>query len=65
MQAPERPITWRCGHRYPSVVDTTKEGGKRARCLGCGTIGPSRADAAGAMRALRDHGRTAKQVVEA
>jgi hypothetical protein len=34
MQASERPITWRCGHRYPSVVDTTKEGGQACPVLG-------------------------------
>jgi hypothetical protein len=47
-----KAATWRCGHLYPVVVEPI-EGGKRARCLGCGEGGPVRADARSALRALK------------
>lgn len=49
----ERPATtWRCRHLYPISVEGVGRG-KRARCLGCGEVGPVRAEVAGAMWALR------------
>ena len=56
MEIPERPTGWRCGHFYPAMVEATGDGNRRARCLGCGKAGPTRAGAAEAMRALRDEG---------
>ena len=51
----ERTI-WGCDHHRPIVVERA-EGGKRARCLSCGTSGPVRPDAEQAMLALgRRHG---------
>jgi hypothetical protein len=55
-------ISWRCGHHYPIVVETTEGGKKRARCLGCEQAGPVRVDAPGAMRALKDEARYAQEV---
>jgi hypothetical protein len=47
----------RCGHRrYPVVVGRV-EGGRTARCLGCGCSGPVRPSAAWALAALRDEPR--------
>ena len=58
MQIQEKStITWRCGHYYPIVVETTEGGNKRARCLGCEQAGPVRVDAPGAMRALKEAAR--------
>jgi hypothetical protein len=48
-----KPLRWRCGHLYPALVSTTKEGGRRARCLNCGALGPVRPSLAEATRALR------------
>ncbi len=45
--AREKPRIWGCAHPYPIVVERA-EGGRRARCLGCGTSGPARAGDAGA-----------------
>jgi hypothetical protein len=45
-----------CAHPYPIVVERA-EGGRRARCPGCGTSGPARADAEQAMLALRAEAR--------
>jgi hypothetical protein len=50
--ARERPTPWGCAHHYPIVVDGAV-GGRRAKCLGCGSSGPTRADAGQAMLALR------------
>ena len=47
---------WGCDHHGPILVEGA-EGGKRARCLGCGTSGPVRADAEEAMLALRAEAR--------
>ena len=52
----EKPTIWGCAHPYPIVVEMA-EGGRRARCLGCGTSGPARADAEQAMRALKAEAR--------
>jgi hypothetical protein len=52
----ERPAAWRCRHLYPISVEGAG-GAKRARCLGCGEVGPVRAEVAGAMWALRDEAR--------
>jgi hypothetical protein len=54
--AREKPTTWGCAHPYPIVVERA-EGGRRARCLSCGTSGPARADAEQAMLALRAEAR--------
>ncbi len=43
----------RCAHPCPIEVSGTATDNKRARCLSCGATGPERADAAGAVRALR------------
>jgi hypothetical protein len=44
----------RCLHdRYPVVVEPV-EGGRVARCLGCGRLGPVRPSSAGALAALRN-----------
>jgi len=45
---------WRCRHLYPALVVTGPEGERRARCLRCGMLGPSRTDLAKALRALRE-----------
>jgi hypothetical protein len=50
--AREKPTSWGCVHRYPILVERVG-GVMRARCLGCGTSGPVRADAERAMLALR------------
>ena len=56
---------WRCRHDYPVVVESV-EGGKRARCLGCGQAGPPVGpDAQGAMRALQDEGRDREEALRA
>jgi hypothetical protein len=60
MQTLGGPATWRCGHLYPIVVSDAEGGKKRARCLGCETIGPLRAGAPEAMRALREEGKNRK-----
>ena len=57
----EKPTIWGCAHPYPIVVEMA-EGGRRARCLGCGTSGPARADAEQAMRALKAEARYGKKL---
>jgi hypothetical protein len=52
----DKPTIWGCAHPYPIVVERV-EGGRQARCLGCGTNGPARADAEQAMLALRAEAR--------
>lgn len=47
----EQPVR-RCTHLYPVQVFVTEEL-RRARCLGCGMVGPASGSLAGAMRALR------------
>jgi len=49
-----KSTSWRCRHLYPVVVVIGPEDERRARCLGCGTLGPSRTDLAKALRALRE-----------
>lgn len=39
-----KPPAWRCRHNYPILVESV-QGGKRARCLGCGQAGPVGPDA--------------------
>ena len=56
METREKPVAWRCGHRYPIVVEGTGVG-KRARCLACKDLGPVRPDAVGALLALREEAR--------
>jgi hypothetical protein len=45
---------WRCRHLYPVLIVVGTEGERRARCLGCGMLGPSSSDVATALRALRE-----------
>ena len=40
-----------CNHRYPISAESEEEG-YRARCLGCGAVGPLRKDARDAHKAL-------------
>ena len=47
-----KPETWRCDHRYPVLVERAG-GAERARCLGCGAVGPPRSGSEQAMVALR------------
>jgi hypothetical protein len=54
--AQEKPTIWGCDHIYPILVERV-EGGRRARCLRCGTGGPVRAAAEQALRALRAEAR--------
>ncbi len=49
-----RSANWRCRHLYPAWVTTGAENQRRARCLGCGELGPPRTDLSKALRALRD-----------
>ena len=56
METREKPVSWRCGHQYPIVVEGTG-GGKRAQCLACGEVGPVWPDAVGAMLALKTEAR--------
>ncbi|HEV2743060.1 MAG TPA: hypothetical protein VGV91_07900 [Rubrobacter sp.] len=55
--AREKPETWRCDHHYPIVVEKAGGRSRRARCLGCGALGPDREDVEHAMLALRDQAR--------
>jgi hypothetical protein len=48
-----RSTSWRCGHLYPVQIVIGPEGERRARCLGCGTLGPSSSDMVTALRALK------------
>jgi hypothetical protein len=59
--ARERPTPWGCAHHYPIVVDGAV-GGRRAKCLGCGSSGPTRADAEQAMLALRAEARYGRRL---
>jgi hypothetical protein len=59
-----KPMAWRCRHKYPIVVESV-EGGKRARCLGCGQAGPVWPDAQEAMLALRAEGRDREEALRA
>ncbi len=59
--AREKPEIWRCDHRYPILVE--KAGGaERARCLGCGAVGPERTGAEQAMLALRAEARAGRRL---
>jgi hypothetical protein len=49
-----KSVSWQCRHLYPVLMVTGPEGERRARCLGCGVLGPSRSDLATALRALRN-----------
>ncbi len=51
--ARETPNAWRCKHHYPIVVESTGAE-KRARCMGCGWLGPVREGSKEAMLALRE-----------
>jgi hypothetical protein len=53
----ERPADdGRCGHRCYPIEAIPVDGGRVARCLGCGLCGPVRASAIEALAALRDRG---------
>jgi hypothetical protein len=54
--AREKPTIWGCDHHFPIEV-TSVGGGRRARCLGCGSCGPVQADSEQAMLVLRDEAR--------
>ena len=63
--ARQKPDVWGCEHRYPIEVAPTGNGEQqRARCLGCGVLGPERENVEQAMLALRDQARY-KQSLEA
>jgi hypothetical protein len=49
-----KSVNWKCRHLYPILIVTGPEGERRARCLGCGMLGPSRTGLATARRALRE-----------
>lgn len=49
-----KPAVWRCRHLYPAWITIGTEDQRRARCMGCGHLGPPRTDLAKALRALRD-----------
>jgi hypothetical protein len=49
-----KSISWRCRHLYPVQIVIGPGGDRRARCLGCGVMGPSRTDLATARRALQE-----------
>jgi hypothetical protein len=44
----------RCRHLYPAWVTTDDEDRRRARCLGCGQLGPPQVGLATALSTLRD-----------
>ena len=46
----------RCVHRCYPVEAKSVDGGRVARCLGCGLSGPTRASAIEALAALRNPG---------
>ncbi len=48
-----KSANWRCGHLYPVQIVIGPEGERRARCLGCGTLGSASTDVASALRALK------------
>jgi hypothetical protein len=53
----QTPVSfWQCGHYSPVVIEET-EGGKIARCLVCGELGPVREGSEEALGALRDRAR--------
>ena len=57
----EERTTWGCDHHRPIVVERA-QGGKRARCLGCGTSGPVRPDAEQALETLRAEARHGRRL---
>jgi hypothetical protein len=59
--AREKPTIWQCAHHYPLLVERVVSN-RRARCLGCGTSGPARADAEQAMLALRAEARYGQEL---
>jgi hypothetical protein len=56
MAEPERTkaISWQCRHLYPVQIVNEPGGERRARCFGCGVLGPPRTHVAAARRALRE-----------
>ncbi len=52
----QRAGAGRCGHGCYPVEAMPVDGGRVARCLGCGLCGPTRASARGALAALREPG---------
>jgi hypothetical protein len=52
MRQRERPSSWRCKHHCPIELVRT-EGGRRARCLGCGAWGPVHESSQEALRVFR------------
>jgi hypothetical protein len=49
-----------CGHVAPMVIEQV-EGGYMARCLRCGTTGPTRETSGEARRALLELGRQSRK----
>jgi hypothetical protein len=49
-----KSTTWRCRHTYPVQMVIGSEGERRARCLGCGKLGPASTGLASALRSLRE-----------
>jgi hypothetical protein len=57
MDSKKRPANrGRCGHLCYPVEAMPIDGGRVARCLGCGLSGPVRASATEALAALRERG---------
>lgn len=48
--------SWRCRHLHPVLMVTGSAGERRARCLGCGMLGPWQTGLATALRTLRESG---------
>ena len=48
-----KPTNRPCRHLYPARIALGNEHQRRARCLGCGELGPPRTNLAEALRALR------------
>jgi hypothetical protein len=49
-----KSVNWKCRHLQPVLIVTGPEGERRARCLGCGMLGPPRNGLATALRGLRE-----------
>ena len=49
-----KSVNWKCRHLYPILIVTGPEGERRARCLGCGMLGPWQTGLATALRTLRE-----------
>jgi hypothetical protein len=61
----QRPTMWGCDHHYYPIEVLPTEGGKRARCLGCGAWGPVREGSEEAVLALREEARYREEALKA